>query len=157
MENQLEKYKEQQILKLQQSFSKISVNEKGEMSLSVYNDTLTGSCVAQCVKKIKDAFPDLPVGFYAVLSDRIKHGKFTDKRLIDSVNNVIDICVYPRPTIAQFVSWDKRIPMFTYDQMVKKFNESEMGAKFWDYYKQFKHNDKPVWIHINDIEQYNIE
>ena len=107
---------------------------------------------------MKDAFPDLPAGFYSVLSERLINEQFTDKRLMDAVNHVIDTCIYPRPTVAQFISWDKRIQMFTYDQMLKKLDETGGGTKFWDYYKSFQFKDKAtrVWIHINDIKKYNI-
>lgn len=127
------------------------------LSISAYNDNSTTQGLINGITRIKKAFPSLPIEFYEILKERIQSKGFTDIRFMDAVNNVIDSCVYPHPTIAQFISWDKRIPMFTYDQVLKKFNESELGAKFWDYYKQFNHYDKPVWIHVNDIEKYNIE
>lgn len=104
------------------------------------------------------AFPELPNEFYDILSERIVDAGFSDERLIDGINNVIDTCMYPRPTIAQFISWDKKVPMFTYDQMLKKSDEAGIGIKFWDYYKSFMLKEKAVrvWIHVNDVKQYNI-
>lgn len=59
----------------------------------------------ESIKKIKLAFPDLPAGFYDVLSERIKSKGFSDERLNDAVNHVIDTCKYPKPTVANFISF----------------------------------------------------
>lgn len=80
----------------------------------------------QNIAKIKIAFPSLPIEFYDLFSTRIKEKGFSDKRLIDSVNNVIDTCIYPFPTIAQFLSYDQKIETFTYKQMLRK-NDQERG------------------------------
>ena len=145
-------------MKLEQSSSTLLVADDGGMSISTYNDQLTNPTVAKYIKKVKDAFPDLPAGFYSVFSERIVNEQFTDRRLIDAVNHVVDTCIYPRPTVAQFISWDRRFQMFTWDQMLKKFEDSGMGSKFWGNYKSFNFKDKAtrVWIHINDVKQYNI-
>ena len=129
-----------------------------QIYLRPYNGSLTNICVARSIKKIMGAFPELPNEFYDILSERIVDAGFSDERLIDGINNVIDTCMYPRPTIAQFISWDKKVPMFTYDQMLKKSDEAGIGIKFWDYYKSFMLKEKAVrvWIHVNDVKQYNI-
>jgi len=125
--------------------------------ISIYKGELTTKNVVKCVSKIKKAFPTLPADFYDVFSERIKDNGFTDERLQDAINNVIDNCIYPVPTIANFISFDKRIKVFTYDEMVKKCNES--GPETWNSYKGvlLPGNVKKVWIHVNDIEKYKIE
>lgn len=70
---------------------------------------LTAITLTKSVDKIKKAFPTLPVGFYDVFCDRLKHYQFTDDRLLKSVNYVIDNCLYPTPTIANFIIADKEI------------------------------------------------
>lgn len=107
---------------------------------------------------IKKSFPGLPLGFYDILMDRLRANNFSDERLNDSVNYVIDTCTYHTPTIAQFISFDKKVRMFTYGQMLKMFDESGMSPEFWNGYKMFKfsYKPKPVWIHLNDVQQYNI-
>ena len=141
------------------SLKKQLIGLDGEcMSVSAYKDNSTTQGLINGITRIKKAFPSLPIEFYEILKERIQSKGFTDKRFADAVNSVIDTCVYPTPTIAQFISWDKRIPMFTYEQICKKFDESGLGAKFWTYYKSLQFNDKAtrVWIHVNDVEQYNI-
>ena len=57
--------------------------------------------------KIKNAFPTLPVEFYDILCERLKANGFTDERLTNAVNGVIDTCKYPTPTVAHFMSYDE--------------------------------------------------
>lgn len=63
--------------------------------------------------KVSQAFPTLPEPFYDLLCERIKEHGFTDERLKKSVNYVIDHCIYPTPTIAQFISFDKDEPFIS--------------------------------------------
>lgn len=83
-----------------------------------------------------------------------KEEGFTDERFRDAVHTVIKTCVYPTPTIAQFISFDKRIKTLNYDQFLKLCDEG-LGNN----YKPIKFKDRPapIWIHINDIEQYKIK
>jgi len=130
------------------------VQTQGEISL--YKGGLKTQTIIDSVAKIKKAFPLLPLSFYDVFMDRIKANKFCDERLIDAVNFVIDNCIYPAPTIAQFISFDKRMKTFTYEQMLKM--KEELGEGIWDNYKAVRLVGmvKHVWIHVNDIEKYGI-
>jgi hypothetical protein len=135
--------------------------EKGE--ISIYKGTLSANCVIQNTAKIKNSFPSLPEGFYKIFSERILDCGFTDDRLNDSVNNVIDTCIYPTPTIAQFISWDMKIKVLTYENMLDKTNEFggdlNAGKVFQSQYKpiQFPDREKPVWVHVDDIKRYHLE
>jgi hypothetical protein len=64
---------------------------------------LTTNCLTQNIVKIKKAFPNLTEDFYDLLCERLKAHNFTDKQLEDSVNNVIDTCLYPIPTVGNFI------------------------------------------------------
>jgi hypothetical protein len=87
----------------------------------------------------------------------IKINGFTDERLSDAVTNVICTCVYPTPTIAQFISWDKRIKIYKYFDIVKMVDDGDQNA--FDRYKRIVMPGIPeaVWIHVNDIAKYNIK
>lgn len=128
---------------------------KGE--ISIYKGSLSTPCVIQNTAKIKNSFPALPEGFYEIFSERILDCGFTDDRLNDAVNNVIDTCVYPTPTIAQFISFDKRVKVFKYPEIVKMVEDGD--PKAFDRYKRIVMEGLPeaVWIHINDIKKYNIK
>ncbi len=128
---------------------------KNEVSL--YKGTLSTSCVIQNTARIKNSFPALPEGFYEVFSERIKDCGFTNDRLNDAVNNVIDNCIYPTPTIAQFISFDKRIKVYKYPEIIKMVEDGDPNA--FDRYKRIQFDGLPeaVWVHINDIAKYNIK
>ena len=72
------------------------------------------------------------------------------------MNHVIDTCVYPTPTIAQFISFDKRIKVYKYPDIVKMLDDD---PKAFDRYKRIEMEGLPeaVWIHVNDIAKYNIK
>ena len=131
----------------------ISVTDRGEMSISVYTGQLSTRTVIDGIKKVKNAFPNLPSGFYDILSDRIKENGFSDERLIDAINHVIDNCIYPTPTIANFIGYDKRIRLCSYEEMLSK----ETGS--WDNYKPVKLPDreKLVWVHTDDIKRSKLQ
>ena len=126
-------------------------------SVSIYHGELTTQCVIKQVKKVKSAFPALPDGFYKVLTDRIKELNFSDDRLIDAVNNMIDTCVYPTPTIANLISWDKRIKLYNYQQIIELVNQ--YGASVWDNYKAVKISGvtSRVYASMVDIEKYGLQ
>lgn len=142
---------------MQRSSPSTLLQINNEHFLSTYRGELTTRNIIECVKKIKQAFPSLPPGFYDVLSERITHHKFSDERLRDAVNNAIDNCVYPTPTIAQFVSFDRRIKVLTYDEYIKKIEDN--GEWIGKDYKpiRFADQERPVWIHVNDIKKYNLQ
>jgi hypothetical protein len=81
-------------------------------TVSIYKGNLTDKGIIEGVAVIKKAFPALPLDFYDVLIDRLRVNEFSDNRFRDAVVYVIDVCVYPTPTIANFISYDKRIPKF---------------------------------------------
>lgn len=127
----------------------------GEISL--YKGELTGRCLVDSIAIIQKAFPSLPIGFFDIFTDRLADNGFSDDRLKDAVKHVIDTCVYPTPTIAQFISWDKRVKIFKYPDIVKMVEDGDPNA--FDRYKRIEMEGLPeaVWIHINDIAKYKIK
>ena len=126
-------------------------------SLSLYSGSLSNPAVIENVVKLKRAFPSLPAGFYEVFSDRLVANGFGDDRLRDAVDHVIDTCVYPTPTIAQFMGFDQRIEINTYEAMLKKAHE--FGVEAWNNYTPIKFPDreKPVWVRNDDVKKYHIK
>jgi hypothetical protein len=122
--------------------SVLQISENGEFSISEYKDTLTTENIIKQVAKIKYSFPTLPSEFFEIFTDRIKDKGFTDKRLNDAVNNVIDNCIYPSPTIAQFIAFDKRIKLNTYQDMLKLIHEGDS----FDNYDMKEIENKKYWI-----------
>jgi len=122
---------------------------------SIYTGKLTNECVASNVIKLNKAFPTLDGSFFDVFSDRIKDNKYNDSRLNDAVNHVIDNCIYPSPTIAQFISFDKMMKLYTYDDVLKMNDLSQSAFKEYRPVR-IGENTRPMYARLNDIEQYNL-
>jgi len=124
--------------------------------MSIYNDELTTQNTINGTVKLKKSFPALTKEFFDMFADRIKDNKFTDQRLNDSINYVIDNCIYPTPSIAQFISFDKRIKLYTYHDMVRMNDQTQVAFKSYRPVKIYGIN-KPMYANINDIEVYKLE
>jgi hypothetical protein len=149
-----------QIVKAEQLLSNLgnSLPEQNQSisEISLYKGQLTTKKLIEGVSIIQKSFPSLPISFYEIFKDRIKANNFTDERLMDSITNVIDTCVYPTPTIAQFISFDKRVKVYKYPEIVKMVDDDPNA---FDRYKRIVMEGLPeaVWIHVNDIAKYNIK
>jgi hypothetical protein len=117
---------------------------------------LTKKGITENIALIKAAFPKLENLYFDILIEMLKDDNFVDDRLKDAVKHVIKTCVYPEPTIANFLSYDKNIKVYDYSQYLKLVNE--LGTKTGELYKSVRsHNaEKPVWVHVNDIEKYKL-
>lgn len=122
--------------------NEISVYQKGGLT--------TKNIISQ-VKKLRAAFPQLPKAYYDILSQRIKANQFSDQRFDDAVNNLIDNCQYPTPTIANVISYDKKITLYTYSKVVEAVN---YGRDMKDFKKL---RDKKLWMELSDAEQYGLQ
>lgn len=89
-------------------------------SISLYEGILTLRCVLEMNRKVKDAFPELPASWFQVFNERIRENRFTDQRLRDAVNHVIDTFVHGRiPNVGHFISYDRRISLYTQKDLDK--------------------------------------
>jgi hypothetical protein len=117
--------------------------------ISLYKDEpANDELIEQSCEMLSYAFPQLEKGFYAIFIGRIKDKKMTCKQLKDAVNHVIDTCVYPTPTIANFTNFDKKLKLYNYNQKVeliceKNYVESDFEAYFVEGIK------KPFWILVS--------
>lgn len=117
--------------------------------ISVYNDELTTNGIIEQVKRIKKAFPELPVQFYDTLTDRLKDNNFTDKRLNDSVSKVIDNFKYPKPSISDFIRFDKTIKLHNYNYMCELCQK--WGSKTWERYDKIRINGIVYWYDKSEL------
>ena len=125
-------------------------NLESKSELSIYKGELTQNGLLENVQSIKKAFPNLPIDFYDKFIDRIKSNGFGDDRLTDAVNHVIDNCMYPTPTIAQFIGFDKTVKVYNYAELV-----NDRTGLNWDEIKLVKliGRKHKVWINENDIDK----
>jgi len=140
-------------MSLQKSSQTLLQSDGGEQSISVYGGDLKPETVARCVAKVKAAFPALTKDFFTVFIDRLKDKGFSDERLNEAVNNVIDNCQYPTPTLANFLSFDKRVKVLSYDELCSKVYKLEV--KFDDY-TPITINGNRFYIKKSDKVLYNL-
>lgn len=132
--------------------------KENNYEISIYQGELTNKGIAQNFALAKAAFPKLEELYFTILKAMLKDDNFGDERLKDAVMHVIKTCVYPEPTIANFLRYDKNIKVYDYNQYLKLVDE--LGLKTQDLYKSIRFDsaqNKPAWAHVNDIEKYNLE
>ncbi len=124
-----------------------------ETTLSVYSGELSQQAIATSVAKIKKSFPSITPEFYQILIERVKDKGFTDERLTDAVNHVIDNCQYPTPTLANFLSFDKRIKVISYDELCDLVGSQKAS---FNSYSAIIINEKRFYVRNSDKELYNL-
>jgi len=137
------------------SISALQRNEQtGESELTTYlGDPIDERTAIYEVGKIRNAFPALTPQFADILIERAIAKGFTAQRLTDAVNHVIDNCQYPSPTLANFLSFDKRVKIISYNELCDLVTTHR--ASFNDY-QIIKINAQNYWIKKSDKDIYNI-
>ena len=91
---------------------------------------------------MKAAFPNAKAGFFDIVMERVKENGFSDQRLIDAVNNLIDNFRYPNPMVSDIVSFDKRIKLHTHSEVCNKIGQ---GYR-WEDFEIVERNNTKFWI-----------
>jgi hypothetical protein len=122
-------------------------------SISIYQDELNVPFAISQTLRLKKAFPNLPEGFYDILLERVKETGFTDKRLKDAIDTLIDNFIYPTPAIANIISFDKRVKLHSHSDVC------DLVAKgnIWDEFSKVKMKGKFFWISKAEKEQFGIK
>ena len=120
----------QELLPQVQAITSLQKYSQNTSEISVYRDTLTNEGMITQISKMRKVFTQAAPGFYDVLLERIKENNFTDERLKDAVNYLIDNFKYPVPSIADIISFDKKVKLHTYQQVCDKVTA---GDKFENY------------------------
>jgi hypothetical protein len=111
----------------------------------------------ECVKfncaKILTAFKGLDTNFTNLLAESLKRNGFTDQRLTDAVNYVIDNCQYPSPSIAEFVKFNKSVKVYSYEEMISLGYGTEGFKKV----RLNQEQVKPLWVTGSDFEKYGLK
>lgn len=120
-----------------------SMMQKDCNEISIYSGVpATRDQIKSEVKKLTAAFPEVTSDFIILLAERISDNEFTAQRVKDAINHVIDNSPYKRPSIADIISFDRKIKLHTY---------SEIQAKCYPGYSAFDHYEK---IEIDGRKRY---
>ena len=120
-------------------------------ALSMYDDKKAdATAIASLTLKLSAAYPaayENPM-FASVLTDAIIRNGMTEKQLEDAVNHLIDTCPYKTFSIADIVSYDKRVPLMDYGEYCRRIGE---GINRGDDFENVKLDGKCYWVLKADI------
>ncbi len=104
--------------------------------ISIYKgETVSSLALAQNIAKIQVVFPKLDKLFFAVLTERLLLNNFTEQRLIDAAGYLIDNFKYQTPTIADVISFDKKIKLWSYEDVCEAVSQNK--TSFESFYKHW--------------------
>lgn len=104
--------------------------------------------IATEVAKLKAAFPAMEMSFISVLSERIQAKAFTEERLKDAIASVIDNFKYKMPNIADILSFDKKIKLYTHNEA---FIQVDKGLAEWSDFRFIEKDGNKLRIKITDL------
>jgi hypothetical protein len=115
---------------------------KDSQELSLYSDNLPSpQGIAVQIARLKVAFPKMERHFFDILAERIVDNDFTEKRLEEAVNHIIDNFQYKELNVADIIKFDKQVKLYTGNEFVNaqmngihysKFQKREIdGVRFW--------------------------
>jgi len=125
------------------------VNSNNE--ISAYKDDLTLMGIKMNCAKILVAFSGVDQSFTILLTESLKRNKFTDERLTDAVNFVIDNCKYPKPSISDFIQFDKKVKLYTHNEVINILYSD------FENYKAVEIEGKLLWAHLTEIKKYSLK
>jgi len=141
---------------LQSTSRQITRQSDGTITAYTSEDPIDGQSATKESIKLLMAFPQIEKQFADLLITRAKELNWTKQRLTDAINNLIDTCPYPQPTLANVLSFDKRIKTYTYEQMCNM--AYEYGSSVWENYKRLDDDvARGRYAHVGDIQQYNLK
>jgi hypothetical protein len=111
---------------------KVGNEENESYSISKYQGQLTPNVLATQIKKLQAAFPKQSLDFFNILVERVKANGFSDERLTDAVNNVIDNFQYKELNISDIIRWDKRVKLISYQQLVSLVTSGKEKMTDWE-------------------------
>jgi len=115
--------------------------------ISLYQKSIpTKAGIVRGIERIKKAFPKFPQIMLDILKDRFADNKFSDRKIIDAVNYVIDNYGGwdKLPNIAEFIQYDKKIRIYTYEEATNKATVLSPMSSLFDIVDLGL--GKPVWI-----------
>ena len=121
----------------------IKGNDCCQVSIYHKGKKATQEQLTRNIAKLEMAFPKMQGEFFKILLERIDANNFSNKRLENAVNYVIDKFQYKELNVADIISWDRKINIYTYSQicnliqksMINGFDDTEIreinGTKYW--------------------------
>ncbi len=130
----------------------LKVKEDGTTFISLYNDgnALTPVEIAKNLKKLQVVFPKQSNEFFNVLTERLVANKFTEQRLRDAVNTIIDKFKYRELNISDIIQYDKQIKLYSYANVCYEISEHKASFKDFEKYKRIR--GQLFWVKKSDLD-----
>jgi hypothetical protein len=142
-----------------QEFAPNTLSKQDKNEISIYKSgSISPEILGSGIKMITQAFPKLPTGWYSVLKEMLKDEGFNDNRFSDAVRSLIKNCPYPEPTIANVISYDKTLKVYTYTELLEHSKDYSVPARI-EYLKSYGKIDfygELRYTRNEDIQRYNL-
>lgn len=114
--NDLQK-NEKRVLTSQMRYRETREEGESRYSISIYRgETATKQEIAEILQSFSSVFPTYTKEKMAMLANTIYDEWFTRARLVEAIKYVIKTCRYKEPTIADIVSFDRCVKLYTYNE-----------------------------------------
>lgn len=130
------------------------LRKSGSSEISVFTANEASDVqIAQTVKKLSVAFPDMKPQFFNLLAEQIAKSGFSSTRLDYALNTILNTFHYKQLTIADIMSIDVKCKVYSYTEMScevdKKGSAMSAYSPIW-----FGNAKKPHWVLTVDKERY---
>lgn len=120
--------------------------------VSIYNDNIANDeFILEQIKRLYICFPDTNKEIFKELFNRIKANEFTEKRLQDAIDNIIDTHTFKTITVADVISYDKTIDIYSYVDVCNIAYEK--GAEIWDNFSKVVIGNDIFYIKNSDVNK----
>ena len=106
----------------------IKGNDCCQVSIYHKGKKATQEQLTRNIAKLEMAFPKMQGEFFKILLERIDANNFSNKRLENAVNYVIDKFQYKELNVADVISWDRKINIYTYYQICNLIQKSMING-----------------------------
>lgn len=125
--------------------------DNGSMSISLYNDQPADEAAwAVQALRITSVFPEVGsnAAFMNELSKAVARKRMTAKQLEDAIDNLVDNCKYPRFSISEVVSYDKKVRLYSHAECCEICSH---GVSWNDTFDTVKVDGKVFWVKKVDV------
>lgn len=122
----------------------------GSSGLSLYKaGELSPECIVQNQLRLSAAFPRMGENFFNLLTERLIEREFSDERLTDAINHLIDNFQYKELSIADVIRFDRVKKLYTYGEYCDAVGSGLASSDdFKAHYVEGR--KKPFWVKVSD-------
>jgi hypothetical protein len=128
--------------------------DDGTVLVSKYTDAPLDKKTYAQIDKVLQARYENYKSISFMMPDLLKKKKFTNQRLIDAVNVLIENNTYLKITPADILNYDKYLELKTNQQILEKANE--FGNTIWNYYDAIDFNGTCMYVQKGKMKELGI-